>query len=150
MTDTINRLRFPRLRFPVPLVTTLALLAILGAIAGALLLPLTAEAQSLSTYTSNTGQDTDGELFLQSFRDGIAQGFHTGDRSDGYKLESVQVRIIKSTGSTRNPEVWLYEESSSGGPGDMIFKFLDRDIPSGTNNVRFTAPGGSSSLSALK
>ena len=143
MTDTINRLRFPRLRFPVPLVTTLALLAILGAIAGALLLPGTAEAQSLSTYTSNTGEDTDGELVLQSFRDGIAQGFHTGDRSDGYKLESVQVRIIKSTGSTRNPEVWLYDKSSSGGPGDMIFKFLDRDIPSGTNNVRFTAPGGS-------
>ena len=112
------------------------------ALVGALVLPVTAEAQTANIYTSNLGEDTDGYQLLASYTDGIAQGFHTGDRSAGYKLDNVQIRIRKDSDSTRNADVWLREKSSSGGPGDVIFKFVDRDIRTGTNNVRFDAPGG--------
>ena len=98
------------------------------ALVGALVLPATAETQTANIYTSNLGEDTDGYQLLASYADGIAQGFHTGDRSAGYKLDNVQIRIRKASDSTRNADVWLREKSSSGGPGDVIFKFVDRDI----------------------
>ena len=129
MTDTINRRRFPIL-----LVTTLALLAILGA----LFLPGAAQAQSRNTYTSNLGEDTDTWDGGSRTK---AQAFHTGNEGEGYKLESVQIKL-RTTGTNRGLRVWLYDEFSDGKPGQVIFEFVARDIPSGTNNVRFDAPGG--------
>ena len=74
MTKTINRLRFPRLRFPVPLVATLALLAILGA----LLLPVTAQAQSeAEVLVSNIDKTTSG---FNSIRAGTGLGETLHDR----------------------------------------------------------------------
>ena len=114
--------------------------AALLALTGALVLPVTVEAQSRYTYTSNLSEDTDHYHLILANRS-KAQGFHTGNRSDGYKLDSVQIRIQKPTNSTRGMRVRLYDESG-GGPGNSIFEFVARDIPTGTNNVRFYAPGG--------
>ena len=53
MTETINRLRFPIL-----LATILALLALSGAVA----LPATAQAQSVTTLVSNIDQNDDSSV----------------------------------------------------------------------------------------
>ena len=137
MTDTINRRRFPIL-----LVTTLALLAILGA----LFLPGAAQAQSRNTYTSNLGEEygwVSGPRWLFAM-DQVAQAFHTGNRRRGLQARRVSRSSSATTAARtrRTAEVWLYDEFSDRETGpDIIFEFVARDIPSGTNNVRFDRSG---------
>ena len=71
-----------------------------------------------------------------------AQSFGTGDHSAGYKLDAVELRIKKPTGSTRGLEVKLYTESASGNPANVLFTFPALAIPTGTGNLRFEAPAG--------
>ena len=112
MTNTIiNRLRFPGLRFPVPVVATLALLAILGAIAGAPLLPATAQAQANVLVTNLEETSAAGGSRLGPFDH--AQGFRTGANAAGYALTSIEVKIDTPppAGKRVIAEVW----TSSGG-----------------------------------
>ena len=73
----------------------------------------------------------------------VAQAFVTGDQSAGYKLDAVELRISKPSGSTRGLRVQLYTATLSGIPDDRVFTFLERDIPPGDiSNYRFEAPAG--------
>ena len=112
--------------------------AALLALVGALALPATAQAQS-ETLVTNLSYSDDGFLpvALRS-----AQSFGTGDHSAGYKLDAVELRIRKPTGSTRGLEVKLYTESASGNPANVLFTFPALAIPTGTGNLRFEAPAG--------
>ena len=89
MTETINRLRFPGLRFPVPLVATLALLAILGA----LLLPATARAQTATVLVSNLGQDMSESSLGGTLSDRwlAAQAFSVPSGGGDYTLTSIEI-----------------------------------------------------------
>ena len=132
MTETIKRLRFPRLRFPVPVVTTLALLAILGA----LVLPATAQAQTAITLVSNIGQTDD--TASNPVGQPQAQQFTTGDNAAGYNLDSVEI----SVGDYENVVVTVRLHSdSSGNPGSSIFTFTNptAGVVADSDNT-FTAP----------
>ena len=132
MTETIKRLRFPRLRFPVPVVTTLALLVILAAVA----LSGTAQAQTAITLVSNIGQ-TDSTI-LNPVGQRQAIQFTTGDNAAGYNLDSVEM----SVGDYENVVVTvsLYSDSS-GEPGSSIFNFTNPTSGITADAVNtFTAP----------
>ena len=88
---------------------------------------------------SNQGNTASGSVGLAIYQ---AQGFETGNRHAGYKLDAVEVRLERPGGSTRGIRVELRTENTNGRPGSRIFWFLDRDVPAGTNHVRFEAPGG--------
>ena len=70
--------------------------AALLALAGALFLPATAEAQTATTLVSNTGQLTD---VLDNKR-AVSQRFTTGSNEEGYTLTGVDVVSASSTGFT--------------------------------------------------
>ena len=89
MTETIKRLRFPRLRFPVPVVTTLALLVILAAVA----LSGTAQAQTAITLVSNIGQTSDATLATGQ-GDSLAQTFTVASGGGNYTLTSIEAPIV--------------------------------------------------------
>ena len=89
MTETIKRLRFPRLRFPVPVVTALALLAILGT----LFLPGAAQAQTATVLVSNIGQTSDATLGT-SQGDSLAQTFTVASGGGNYTLTSIEAPIV--------------------------------------------------------
>ena len=133
MTETINRLRFPGLRFPVPLVTTLALLAILGA----LFLPITAQAQTGTVLVTNLGE-TGGGARLGPFDH--AQGFRTGANAAGYVLTSIDVKIHvpPPTGKRVTAEVWTV----SGGVPSARHATLMRPASIVDGNNTFRAPAG--------
>ena len=114
-------------RFPLALAATL--LAFLGA----------AATSHADTLVSNRGNSASGSVGLGIYQ---AQGFETGNRHAGYKLDAVEVRLERPSGSTRGIRVELRTENTNGRPGSRIFWFLDREVPSGTNHVRFEAPGG--------
>ena len=96
MTETINRLRFPGLRFPGPLVATLALLAILGA----LLLPATAQAQTSTTLVSNIDQ---GNTESRRTMGLDSQRFTTGAKAGGYILTAVDVVSTEDVSTSADP-----------------------------------------------
>ena len=99
----------------------------------------TAASSHADTLVSNLGNGYNQSV-LADVRH--AQVFETGNHSAGYKLEAVQIRIRKPGGS-RGLRVRLYTVwPSSERPNARIFTFPTRDIPSGTNNVRFEAPAG--------
>ena len=136
MTDTINRLRFPGLRFPVPLVATLALLAILGAIAGALLLPLTAEAQTeAEVLVSNFDktQDSSAQLYGRA----MAQEFTTGGSSSNFPLTSIEVKLL---GTTAGVTVTAKVRDSSGGQPGSVHATLSLSGTLAAGDMTFTAP----------
>ena len=104
MTDTINRLRFPIL-----LVATLALLAILGA----LLLPATAQAQTETTLVSNIGQGNTEDR--NGNRD--SQRFTTGANTGGYTLTAVDVVSARDVSTSGTPfGATVCETDASGNP----------------------------------
>ena len=70
--------------------------AALLALAGALFLPASAEAQTATTLVSNTGQSTD---VLDNKR-AFSQRFTTGSNEEGYTLTGVDVVSASSTGFT--------------------------------------------------
>ena len=70
--------------------------AALLALTGALFLPASAEAQTVTTLVSNTGQSEQTE----KTRKAISQRFSTGSNEDGYTLTGVDVVSASSTGFT--------------------------------------------------
>ena len=106
-----------------------ALLAFLGA----------AATSHADTLVSNIGNSTSTFVSIDV---NTAQGFETGSRNAGYKLDAVEIRLERRSSSTRGIRVELYTENNNDRPGSRIFRFLDRAVPSGLNSVRFEAPGG--------
>ena len=76
-----------------------------------------------------------------------AQGFTTGANSNGYTLESIEIRTVVSTAAltaqeiaTIKAELW---SSSSGKPGRNLANLTaPSSFPTGTRNSAFSAPAG--------
>ena len=112
-----------------PLARAATLLAFLGA----------AATSHAATLVSNLDKATNSKNPLNVR---VAQQFETGDRTAGYKLDAVELGVERPSGSTRGIQVRLYSTDSSGRPDSRIFTFSGTTVPSGSNNVRFEAPGG--------
>ncbi len=126
-----------RRRFPILLASALALLAILGA----LLLPITAQAQTVTTLVSNIGQTTNAFALLDVLDGDQALSITTGGTtSDSHTIESLEIKVdeYERVGSTGT--VSLYSDNS-GVPGSSIFTFTNPTggIVSESVNT-FTAP----------
>ena len=118
MTETIKRLRFPRLRFPVPLVTALALLAILGT----LFLPGAAQAQTATVLVSNLGQ---AHEFGTSMDDTVylGQGFTVATGGGNYTLTSIEIPIVDydiAAADIDSLSVSVWSTDSSGVPDSSL------------------------------
>ena len=118
MTETIKRLRFPRLRFPVPLVTALALLAILGT----LYLPGAAQAQTATVLVSNLGQ---AHEFGTSMDDTVylGQGFTVATGGGNYTLTSIEIPIVDydiAAADIDSLSVSVWSTDSSGVPDSSL------------------------------
>ena len=143
MTETIKRLRFPRLRFPVPLVATLALLAILGA----LVLPATAQAQTATTLVSNIGQTSDASFLISNGKH-VAQVFTVASGGGNYTLTSIEAPIAL-TGITAltaedralfSASLWSADEF--GAPGSSLQALTNPSSISDGDTAAFTDPMG--------
>ena len=126
-----------RRRFPILLASALALLAILGA----LLLPITAQAQTATVLVSNIEQTTNAFALLDVLDGDQALSITTGGTtSDSHTIESLEIKVdeYERVGSTGT--VSLYSDNS-GVPGSSIFTFTNPTggIVSESVNT-FTAP----------
>ena len=132
MTDTINRRRFPIL-----LVTALALLALAClALAGALLLPGTAEAQTeAEVLVSNFDKTQDSSL--QLYGRARAQEFTTGGSSSNFPLTSIEVKLL---GTTAGVTVTAKVRESSGGQPGSVHATLSLSGTLAAGDMTFTAP----------
>ena len=143
MTETIKRLRFPRLRFPVPVVTTLALLAILGA----LVLPATAQAQTATTLVSNIGQTSDASFGL-THGDHVAQIFTVASGGGNYTLTSIEAPIFLTNITALTAEdrallsASLWSAGEDGVPGSSLQALTNPSSISDGDTVAFTDPAG--------
>ena len=129
MLTHTDRRRFPGLRFPVPLVATLALLAILGA----LVLPATARAQTATTLVSNIGQGTDVQFSFAT----NAQRFTIGSDATAsmYTLTGVDIVSRGSTAFTAK----VCGVDSSGFPTSTCTE-LTAPATFAAGTMSFTAP----------
>ena len=143
MLTHTDRRRFPGLRFPVPLVATLALLAIVGA----LVLPATAQAQTATTLVSNIGQTSDAQVTL-SHGDLFAQSFKVASGGGNYTLKSIEapivfVNITALTAEDRallSASLWSADEF--GEPGSSLQALTIPSSISDGDNAAFTDPAG--------
>ena len=135
MTNTNRR------RFPILLATTLALLAILGA----LFLPDRAQAQTATALVSNIGQTSRSSNVNPLDQDNAVQ-FTTGGNTGGYNLDSVELKVADYENVVVT--VSLYSDSS-GVPGSSIFTFTNptSGITADANNT-FTAPANTTLMAS--
>ena len=111
----------------------LAAVALL-ALSGALALPATAEAQTVTTLVSNTGQSDDVVGSQHA-----AQQFTTGSNPSGYNLTSVGVRLYQSLPAVGMIRVRILEDNS-GSPGTSLVTLENPDSVSENAVNTFTAP----------
>ena len=115
----------------------------LVAVAAFLVLPLQAQAQTVQTLVSNTGQDRDNSNLNVGGSTGWvqAQGFTTGDNTDGYTLSSVDVFFRVGFGSTDEVTVSIYGADASGDPGSSLYVLNNpSSIPNANQIISFAAP----------
>ena len=118
--------------------------ALLVALAALLALALPAQAQTVTTFVSNTGQERHASSLHVSYRSGIsiAQGFRTGSNADGYTLNAIGIFV--ETSSIANSSEFtanIHAEAVGGGPAAAILYELTTPWPitaSAVNN--FLAP----------
>ena len=131
----------------------LAAAGLLVVFVGLLALPLQAQAQTVETLVSNTGQTVStstayvGPLTPNVFR--AAQGFRTGDNASGYTLSSVDLRLGSvDTGAVVT--VSIYDASASGHPNDSLYVLTNPvSIVSAEVNT-FTAPANATLVTATE
>ena len=115
-----------------------ALLALFGALA----LPATAQAQSVTTFVSNTGE-TPGSSSTSI----QAQTFTTGSNTGGYTLSEVDVRHISSI-STSGTMVKVMSDNGSGRPGALVANLDNPSSFPDDSIIGFTAPASTETLAA--
>ena len=123
--------------------------------AALLALPLQAQAQTVTTLVSNTGQifpPTSGFTVGTSSSNqwSHALGFTTGDNTDGYTLSSVEVGIRTGYGALDEARVSIYGADGSGNPGSSLY-VLDNpaSITNGDLNT-FTAQANATLVKETK
>ena len=103
-----------------------------------------AQAQTVQTLVSNTGQDRDNSNLNVGGSTGWvqAQGFTTGDNTDGYTLSSVDVFFQFGFGSGDEVTVSIYGADASGNPGSSLHVLNNpSSIPNADQINSFAAPG---------
>ena len=121
------------------------LLPVLALLLGALS-PFAAAPAVADVLVSNLGQ-TGLDDGVRPTRFARAQGFTTGTNSNGYTLESIEIRTRVETAALTSQQIAVIEaelwSSSSGKPGS---KLADLTVPSsfpvGARNSTFSAPTG--------
>ena len=107
--------------------------------AALLALPLQAQAQTVQTLVSNTGQGGSSNLSVGvtgSNKWSMAVGFTTGD-ADGYTLSSVQADV--DVAASAQLQVSIYQADASGNPGSSLY-VLDNPSPIVNDLNTFAAP----------
>ena len=114
---------------------TLAMLAILGA----LLLPATARAQTVTTLVSNIEQDTHSFFNRSAMGQDRAQQFTTGGNAGGYNLDSIELKVTSYENAVVT--VSLHAESSGNPESTSLFTFTNptAGVVADSDNT-FTAP----------
>ena len=110
------------------------------AFAAFLALSSQAQAQTLTTFVSNTGQTSNGTLIVgsnSSFTFTQAQQFTAGDNEGGYTLSEVVAKLA-DVGDDSMPRVSIYSDAS-GAPGTSLYVLTNPASVSGGSNI-FTAP----------
>ena len=136
-----GRRRRSRVRFLAALGLAAVLLVVL---AGDLAEPLQAQAPTVTTFVSNTGQDRSTSNLHVSHRSGIAitQGFRTGSNADGYTLNAIGI-FVESSSIANSGEVTanIHAEAVGGGPAAAVLYELTTPWPITANAVNdFLAP----------
>ena len=111
----------------------LAAAGLLVVFAALLALPLQAQAQTLTTFVSNTAQGPGG-----ASNDFQAQRFATGTNTGGYTISEVQVRL--NTTATRSTSVKIRENNATNKPGDLVATLTNPGTLTGDSENTFTAP----------
>ena len=125
------------------------------AVTAFLVLPLQAQAQTVQTLVSNTGQTPNHEHIFEIAGPHVtgdvtkvAQGFTTGDSEAGYTLSSVDLYLTFYGG---NPVVTasIYEADASGdNPGSSLYVLTNPAFANGLNT--FTAPANATLVKETK
>ena len=105
----------------------------------AVLIPATTQAQTVTTFVSNTGQTSSGSYLVQGTTT-QAQGFTTGDHAGGYTLSEVVV-AIRTLWSNALPKVSIYTDLS-GKPGTSLYVLTNPSPVVANSDNTFTAPAG--------
>ena len=116
--------------------------AALLALVGALTLPATAQAQTTTTFVSNTGETQDtanGSI--------AAQSFTTGSSTYGYTLSEVAFQIGGRNGSSSR-FVKVKRDNGSGRPGELVANLVNPSSFLFDSLVDFTAPASTVWLAA--
>ena len=144
MTKNINGLRFPglrfpRLHFPVPLVATLALLAILGA----LVLPATAQAQTATVLVSSVGQPSNGQSGVDQVNS-LGQAFSIAAGSGNYTLTSVEFSLSQDIAAANigSLSVGVWSTDSSGLPSASLHTLTNPGSITADTTATFNAQSG--------
>ena len=115
----------------------------LAAFAALLALPLQAQAQTATTFVSNTGQTAATHVALLGYE--MVQGFVTGDNTGGYTLESIEIDFssLPTSSNASSLTVALWSADILDKPDSSVATLSnpsDLSTDSGTNIKKFTAP----------
>ena len=115
----------------------------LAAFAALLALPLQAQAQTATTFVSNTGQTAATNVTLWAYD--MVQGFVTGDNTGGYTLESIEIDFssLPTSSNASSLTVALWSADILDKPDSSVATLSnpsDLSTDSGTNIKKFTAP----------
>ena len=141
VADPVNTRRDRPARLPAALsrrVAPIRQVAVVALVAVAALFALApqAQAQTLTTLVSNTGETLDSG----STGSIVAQNFRTGANADGYTISEVDIRLHAGSGSTSTSV--SIRKNTSGEPGDLVAA-LTNPSPLSRNSLNtFTAPVG--------
>ena len=101
-----------------------------------LALPLQAQAQTVTTLVSNTGQADSGSRTVGG--NDFAQPFGTGSNSGGYNLDSIVLDFNAAPTGTATLTVTVRENSSGDPSGTVLYTLTNPTVSAGLNE--FSAP----------
>ena len=113
--------------------------------------PPPAEAQTVTTFVSNTGQTADATGILDADYPSEAQGFFTGSATTGYTLDSIGVSFsfISDTSTVGSSLTVTLNADNSGEPGDVLCTLTDPATFTGSGVQTFDAPSSGTTCPTL-
>ena len=128
-----------RRRFPVLLASALALLAILGA----LLLPITAQAQTATVLVSSVGQPVNGKSGVNQ-DNSLGQAFSIAAGSGNYTLTSIEISLNKDIAAADigSLSVSVWSTDSSGLPSASLHTLANPASITADTTATFNAQSG--------
>ena len=136
-------------RWITPAVLAMLVLAVI--LTGQLQGPPPAEAQTVTTFVSNTGQSNDGSVGLTAGFPNFAHAFTTGSNASGYPLDSIGIdfRTIADTSVAANDLTATLNADNSGEPGDVLCTLTDPATFTGSGVQTFDAPSSGTTCPTL-